>query len=1472
MDFKELCQFFGGTIFKEESRGDLKKIREDLTKRDESRTSQDANEEAAVILIRAVWQLQSGEFRKAREDLEVLDDEKYGRRWRFRARLYKALRWLWESFPPPFKYDSRTTTDAMLALTMEASQTGMKIMGFTDNWEYITKYRLETMYQLSDIDILEYDIIRVLTGLCLGQMDYFRMLNTASRYFDDDAEETRACVEEIPQIQANIRTLQRLANQQQLGGVAAYLERLLYETAKAAGNISHMVEHLKILRSSYLAAVDWHGLGIYEMLRGDTIVSSDLTSPLMMNFKADIHVTDDEFGGFASQSWGLCENVTSEDFVLMQSETDMYRGLCDRLHQTQLPLVFGQKMQDMLSSISMLEDRSGVAGVLTASRHYLRAISFFQKHNEICGSGSSRGVAKGILSLACVIRLHAWQPKSLSDWNDEIDTASSIALSLLSQANRLFEQTGDDDMSNLVTVHQLLSSRSTIEEKAVVRAVGRRLQNSGNDALASFLGLLPYRMGIHYRYVCGDLHKASFCFDFSRQLFARIHLSNRTTWSRVQIAAARCLIDLGRNLAAKSMSSAMKGRFPIFSSIMNPNCGKGDGNRSDSAQSDDYGPLSSLLGPLAGAKEVDIERAFDVLTSDPERIRLNAQMRNRGVDRRIAGMVRDAFRDEKMNRVDPTALFGVNRHSLMQEVDAVLRIDAIVSDPDCFPDRETIQVIDALNIEETSAAWLYPGWQKARASEIVYRRAIRKWDLQIRSGDLQSAHRVLQQYSDQQSRAPPSEILGKTYLIDVLRKRGHLVEAKKMASQLSSNEMLPNENDLPQSNFERVLMHERRKIKSKEVIFHSQVNATAWTQARILMEELEDSSPGYFTSVSSYSQYLPWQRCFSAGLVYEGLGDFHIAWKYFLQAWELVQHLRLDLTQANDRRALAENAAFGRLINSLVRILLLRWKSEDSGKSLGSGVHTRVDTKIFAVFKGKESISEILYSLRFPPDKVALIILENNRALYVSDMMIASDRDEFDLGLRQLLYDQALFEEYSARVESLTNDEQIEFQKVKDLQGVDGVAEQRVQEFNLKRQAAGLREWGKDWEFDSVFAAIPKDALVIYTSLSEDGLCIFALETSEILYSNWRSDLSSSQIREKVLSCLCIVEQDLGQNAPEDCLPLLQELSDILLGALHDMIAPKSHIIFVPSGDLTRLPFGALVYDGKPLILQKAVSQTPNLAYLHLAQNSQAQEIPSRTSIIAKAGPQFSSDAEAPLPFAGIEALMVSHLHSSSQPLAANTLTRDKFRNEMETSTILHISTHGNVDLSSPLMSSISLAEKFRVMDLSLIRARTVDLAIFSACLTGQGQATASSDILGFPHAMLASGATLYIGALWTANDVVTMIHMYLFHSSMLNNADKSVAENWALATRQLYQMSHEDAANMLKMFVETWDKLLGDGRQPDKFVPGGKKLLQAVIRRLGTRRGKRELNFTHPYLWAPFSVVGDGRLIVTGAGRGSHI
>ncbi len=71
------------------------------------------------------------------------------------------------------------------------------------------------------------------------------------------------------------------------------------------------------------------------------LVRNDLTSPYMMNFKSDISVQDDQFGGFARQSWGTCTTTVRIDLrvhSMTQKEPDIYPALCQDISKAHPPL------------------------------------------------------------------------------------------------------------------------------------------------------------------------------------------------------------------------------------------------------------------------------------------------------------------------------------------------------------------------------------------------------------------------------------------------------------------------------------------------------------------------------------------------------------------------------------------------------------------------------------------------------------------------------------------------------------------------------------------------------------------------------------------------------------------------------------------------------------------------------------------------------------------------------------------------------------------------------------------------------------------------------------------------------------------------------------------------------------------------------------------------------------------------------
>ena len=245
---------------------------------------------------------------------------------------------------------------------------------------------------------------------------------------------------------------------------------------------------------------------------------------------------------------------------------------------------------------------------------------------------------------------------------------------------------------------------------------------------------------------------------------------------------------------------------------------------------------------------------------------------------------------------------------------------------------------------------------------------------------------------------------------------------------------------------------------------------------------------------------------------------------------------------------------------------------------------------------------------------------------------------------------------------------------------------------------------------------------------------------------------------------------------------------------------------------------------------------------------------------------------EAALPMAAIETLLISHIFSTT-PLRAENLSRNDFMAQLETSSMIHLATHGYYNVDSPLQSYISLKERFRVLDILAVQTN-IELVIFSACLSGLGTPSEGGDLLGFSHALLAAGTNAFMGSLWKTNDVVTLIHMNLFYAQVLRcvDAPATLAEIWRRATVQLYNLTAATAVELLRRCIVLWDGLEKYGREPNKFVRGGKRQLEKTIQYLEEEPGKSMIDFKHPYFWAPFVMIGNAGLhIQLSPGQTSH-
>lgn len=397
-----------------------------------------------------------------------------------------------------------------------------------------------------------------------------------------------------------------------------------------------------------------------------------------------------------------------------------------------------------------------------------------------------------------------------------------------------------------------------------------------------------------------------------------------------------------------------------------------------------------------------------------------------------------------------------------------------------------------------------------------------------------------------------------------------------------------------------------------------------------------------------------------------------------------------------------------------------------------------------------------------------------------------------------------------------------------------------------------------------LYQSIDDDAVVIEATFGPRSSIAFAVTKDGVQHAH-PSSTNRVDIRKPVMRAMQIMRNLTGYIGEEEqskkkvLNELCEEISEYLIVPFADIIRTKPHVIFSVSDPLTAFPFSVLPFDGKPLVQQAVVSQVPSLTVLYYLCQRKSASVSPTVSVLAKSpleGPSGSTraDNEANLHMAGIEAVSIARMFAT-WPIEASQMTRKDFQHYVEgESLIMHIGTHGDINYRSPLLSSISIGQgqEFRVVDMSVIQSKA-NLLVFAACLSGFGKATTGSEVLGFSHVVLSTGCQAYIGSLWEVSDFGSMLLMTRFYEHLKASPHRAVAEAMRAAQLDLMQLDTEKAGTLLDQMLDDWSGSGTTGQNPAEFVPDAEFLLLTLKMILG------QLDWSSPFYWAPFTLVGYG-------------
>jgi CHAT domain-containing protein len=272
----------------------------------------------------------------------------------------------------------------------------------------------------------------------------------------------------------------------------------------------------------------------------------------------------------------------------------------------------------------------------------------------------------------------------------------------------------------------------------------------------------------------------------------------------------------------------------------------------------------------------------------------------------------------------------------------------------------------------------------------------------------------------------------------------------------------------------------------------------------------------------------------------------------------------------------------------------------------------------------------------------------------------------------------------------------------------------------------------------------------------------------------------------------------------------LSELYEMLIQPIEREISGKKHLVIVPHEMLHYFPFQALLSnEGRYLIDSFSISYLPSATVLKYARRKNKGN---RIDLFAVGNPVTDLP---PLPGAEIEAQEISALFEKRLLLIGRQATKTSMRSQLPKYDLVHLSTHGEMIESNPLMSNLRFTPwknddgKFTVNEVFDMEIKA-NLVTLSACETAlvrseAGDFPQGDDLVGLSRAFIHAGAPSVIASLWKVSDESTVELMKAFYRNL-----KSMSKSEALQRAQLDLM--------------------------------------------------KSSTYFHPFFWAPFILLGDWR------------
>ena len=401
----------------------------------------------------------------------------------------------------------------------------------------------------------------------------------------------------------------------------------------------------------------------------------------------------------------------------------------------------------------------------------------------------------------------------------------------------------------------------------------------------------------------------------------------------------------------------------------------------------------------------------------------------------------------------------------------------------------------------------------------------------------------------------------------------------------------------------------------------------------------------------------------------------------------------------------------------------------------------------------------------------------------------------------------------------------------KDLESANGAFQSFLDElgktFAAKPVAARVEQLRDSQALMEDLRQLPAGTVAIYTLLTSSRL--HTILVTPDLQRAYDSPVDAQELNRAVLDFRLAIEQPRS-----DPKPAAQKLYRLLIAPELDRDLAQSGartLMWSLDGILRYIPVAAL-HDGQRYLVERYA-----MSVFTPASHARLKDLPKPNWRAAGFGVTRPVDGFKPLPAVGSELRGVIHVEGSAPggvlpgtiQLDQN-FTRDALSGLRQAFPVVHIASHFHFQPGSGAESFLLMGDGSRLSLADLRRSVNlfgqVDLLTLSACNTGMGDSQSDGkEVESFGVLAQRLGAKSVMATLWPVADESTSRFMQAFYQ----HSRQGVSKAEALRRAQIEMMS---------------DGLL---------IPSGP--VRALIHRLEI---PANANWSHPYFWAPFFLIGN--------------